>query len=462
VIIAETPWERFRKTVRVATLAGTCDQVGRLTWSAARIREAQRDGLHQLLRHAAEYSPFHRRRLAGIDLAAIDPVDLSALPLMTKTEMMDALDDVFTDRRLSRRGVEEALAVTGAEPVPILDDYVALASGGCSGRRGLFVFDRDAMTSFFAAVSRPPVGQSLAPADVGADALRIAMVAAPSAVHATGCAVALSSGGGWPVRFDPVSATLPLAEIVERLNALQPPVLGGYASMLVRLALEARAGRLQIAPAQLRSISETLLPEMRSVISHTFGVSVLDSFACTEGLVGKASADDDVFVFNTDMCIVELVDAANRPVVPGVASAKVLVTNLYNLTQPLIRYELSDVFIRQRDAADHGYLRARVQGRSDEVLKYDTADVHPIVIRSVMVRSSDVVEYQVNQTTTGIDVVVVAADGLNVDQLTAQLRRALAAAGMDGAQVAVTRVDRLEREPASGKLRRFVPLEPGR
>ena len=72
-------------------------------------------------------------------------------------------------------------------------------------------------------------------------------------------------------------------------------------------------------------------------------------------------------VFNTDLCIVELVGADNRPVTPGAPSAKVLVTNLYNVTQPLIRYELTDTFIRQPDAAEHGYLRARVQRRNDEM-----------------------------------------------------------------------------------------------
>ena len=54
----------------------------------------------------------------------------------------------------------------------------------------------------------------------------------------------------------------------------------------------------------------------------------------------------------------------------GAPSAKVLVTNLYNHVQPLIRYELTDTFIRQPKAAEHGYLRARVQGRNDDVLHY--------------------------------------------------------------------------------------------
>jgi len=99
-----------------------------------------------------------------------------------------------------------------------------------------------------------------------------------------------------------------------------------------------------------------------------------------------------------------------------------------------------------------------VQGRSDDVLRYSSADIHPIVIRSVMVRSPGVIDYQVHQATSGINVFAVATDGLDVDDLTLQLRRALADAGLGDAHVAVNRVDRLERQPASGKLRRFVPI----
>ncbi|MGB9224389.1 hypothetical protein [Mycobacterium sp.] len=450
-----TAWERFQDDVKTAVLAGMPHDIARLTWTSEQIDLAQRDGLHALLRHAVEHSPFHRRRLKGIDLSAVEPGDLSALPVMTKSEMMDALDDVFTDRRLRSRDVEAALAVTGDQPVPILDDYVALASGGCSGRRGLFVFDRPAMTSYFTALVRLPFAAPPAPGT-----LRIALVAAPSALHATGFGAALTSSDGWPARFELVPATLPLADIVTRLNTTQPFMLAGYATMLARLAHEARAGRLRITPALINPTSETLLPEMRAVISEAFGVPVIDGFACTEGMTGKATPDDDVFVLNTDMCIVELVDAANRPVPQGAPSDKVLVTNLYNLTQPLIRYELNDVFVRQPDAANHGYLRARVHGRGDDVLRYDTTDIHPIVIRSVMIRSSDVIDYQVFQIPSGIDVFVIASDVLDIDDLTEKLRRALAGAGLDRAHVAVKRVDRLERNAGSGKLRRFVPMGP--
>ncbi len=284
-------------------------------------------------------------------------------------------------------------------------------------------------------------------------------MAAPTAVHATGMLAPMMAGPGWPTRYHLVPATRPLAAIVAELNAVRPAVLGGYASMLARLAMEARAGRLQIRPDQISSSSETLLPEMRSVIRSAFDAPVLDCFACTEGLVGKTGPDDDTFAFNTDMCIVELVDADNRVVQVGVPAAKVLVTNLYNFTQPLIRYELTDTFIRVADASGHGHLRARVQGRSDEIFHYpDGTAIHPIAIRSVIVATPQIVDYQVTQTPAGVDVSVIATTGFAVDEFTSRLTRALAEMGLGRPQVSARPVDRLDRNPASGKFRRFVPL----
>jgi phenylacetate-CoA ligase len=450
-------WESFRDDVQGRMSAGVVDQFHRMTWSADRIRSAQRDSLRALLRHATENSPFHRLRLADIDIERVEPDDLSALPVMTKAQMMDSLDDVFTDRRLRRDTVESTLAATDDEPVPILDDYIALASGGCSGRRGTFVLDRAALSAFMLSVSRQPGPANPFAAAPGVQP-RIALVASPSAVHATGLLAALTRAGVTPVRSDLLPATMPVREIVDRLNTMQPAVLTGYASMLVRLAAEASAGRLRITPAAVSSTSETLLPEMRSAVRDAFGVPVLDGFGSTEGLFGKTCADDDVFVFNSDLCIVELVDADNKAVAEGVPSAKVLLTNLYNFTQPLVRYELTDSFIRQGDAADHGHLMARVQGRNDDVLHYGDVDVHPIAIRSVMVKTPEVIDYQVHQTRCGIDVFVVTTDRSHLDRLTDRLARALVAGGLRRPEVIVHAVDRLDRHPVTGKLRRFIPL----
>src|SRR5262249_6744722 len=74
-------------------------------------------------------------------------------------EMMARLGDVFTDGRLTPSMVEGALAATTTEPVPILDRYIALTSGGSSGQRGVFVMDREALAEFVGTLCRPIVAR---------------------------------------------------------------------------------------------------------------------------------------------------------------------------------------------------------------------------------------------------------------------------------------------------------------
>jgi phenylacetate-coenzyme A ligase PaaK-like adenylate-forming protein len=286
------------------------------------------------------------------------------------------------------------------------------------------------------------------------------MVSAASAVHATGSLPAWGTGGPLPLRAISVPVTLPLAEIVERLNAVQPAILYGYSSMLARLAVEQDAARLRITPMSVVTNSETLLPGQRTLIREAFGAPIVDQFGSSEGLMGMTAPDDDVLVFNSDLCIVELVDAENRPVPPGVPSAKVLLTNLYNRTQPLIRYELTDSFIQQPDAPDHGHLRAKVRGRADEVLHFEGVDIHPHIVRSVLVTSPEILDYRVQQTSSGIDVEALAVVPLDSDRVAERLVQSLSGAGLTDPAVSVRIVDHLERIPDTGKLRRFLPMTP--
>ena len=129
---------------------------------------------------------------------------------------------------------------------------------------------------------------------------------------------------------------------------------------------------------------------------------MLDTFGSHRAAHGQLDPpDDEVLVFSEDGCIVELVDADDRPVPPGTPSAAVLITSLENRLQPLIRYRLTDSFVQQPPAEGHGYLRARVEGRSDEILRFGDVLLHPLVVRSVLARTPEVVDYRVRQLRTG-------------------------------------------------------------
>jgi phenylacetate-CoA ligase len=425
----------------------------RLTWDADRVRAHQRDRLRALLRHAKAHSRFHAERLAGVDPARFELADLPSLPTMTKAEMIAGLDDLLTDPRLSRAALERHLAGL-TEATPLLDGYVVLASGGSSGERGVFAYGAGAIVDYTLGLTRAGLARLLGLGPPPPGGVPMAMVAAASPIHATRALPELFSGELLAVTSVPV--TLPLPEIVERLNRARPMLLQGYPSVLSLLATERAAGRLRIAPLAVTGSSEQFLPDARARVAAAFGGGVVDQFGSTEGVVGATAPDDAAIVLASDLAIVELVDAAGRPVPPGTSSATALVTNLMNPVQPLIRYELPDRFIRQPDAADHGHLRVTVEGRADDLLRYGDVMVHPLVLRSVLVDTPEVVEYQVTQTRRGAHVQVVAPGGINEPALGARLAAALGGPGVPGAEVTVESVAAVPRHPDTGKTKRFV------
>jgi phenylacetate-CoA ligase len=135
----------------------------------------------------------------------------------------------------------------------------------------------------------------------------------------------------------------------------------------------------------------------------------------------------------------------------------VLVTNLHNLTQPIIRYELTDRFT-PAGGGDGGFLRASVEGRSDDLFRYAEASVHPFVLGAVLLGAPAIREFQVRQTERGADVAAVIDGDFDHAAVTAALEQSLRQAGLPGPQVWIRRVEALDRDAMTGKARRFIPL----
>jgi phenylacetate-CoA ligase len=204
-------------------------------------------------------------------------------------------------------------------------------------------------------------------------------------------------------------------------------------------------------------MSEMISPGERTAIGDAFGVPVTDLFVSTEGLVGQSEPGLPVITFAGDTCIAECTDDAGDPVPDGVASAKVLVTNLHNLTLPLIRYELTDRFTPDGLSAGGG-LRAAVEGRSDDLFRYAEASVHPFVIGAVLLRDPAVREFQVRQTERGADIAAVTDGAFDSGAVAAEIEDSLRQAGLISPHVGIGRAGTLDRDPLTGKARRFIPL----
>jgi phenylacetate-CoA ligase len=216
---------------------------------------------------------------------------------------------------------------------------------------------------------------------------------------------------------------------------------------------------LHISPRRVLAIAEPLLPEARTAIQAAWDVPVGSRYGMSEGVFagfcGHGSHLPD------DLCIFEAVDSAGRAVPDGQRSARVYVTNLYNLAMPLIRFEVTDevTIVGGSCLCGSGFRRVDdPQGRLDDVFVYPGgASIHPHVFRSALGGYPQILEYQVEQTERGAYVHVVADADLDTAGVAARIEGALRAAGLHQPDVTVTRVAALGRQ-SSGKLKRFVPI----
>ena len=66
------------------------------------MREHQTAALRRLLSTAVKSSPWHARRLQGVDPGGFTVEDLRGLPTMTKADLMASFDGIVADRLLSK------------------------------------------------------------------------------------------------------------------------------------------------------------------------------------------------------------------------------------------------------------------------------------------------------------------------------------------------------------------------
>ena len=180
----------------------------RIAWSRGRLSTERRIRLRAVLRQASERSPWFRARLADLDVNRVSEEDLRRLPPMTKDDLMEHFDEIVTDRRLSLDAVERHLERATGDAY-LRGEYHAVASGGSSGRRGVFVYDWSGWRTCFLGFFRHLLDGSEAPAGP----VDMAIVAAGHPTHFSSTLTATVSGA-CGLRMHRLPVTRPTGEVV--------------------------------------------------------------------------------------------------------------------------------------------------------------------------------------------------------------------------------------------------------
>ena len=258
-----------------------------------------------------------------------------------------------------------------------------------------------------------------------------------------------------------------MAELVARLNRFQPALLTPYASMAAMLADEQEAGRLHINPVLLALSAEGLPQEEYGRIAGVFDAKVGNSYAASECMFLSSMCSEGWLHVNSDWVAFEPVDAEYQPVAPGEQSHTVLISNLANRVQPILRYDLGDSVLERPDPCPCGNLlpAIRVQGRSADVLTFRTSggDVRlpPLALTQPIEAVRGVTLFQLAQSEPErLELRLQIAPTANADtvwrEAEAGVRKVLAEHGLE--HVVVERGGEPPEQGRGGKFREVIPL----
>jgi phenylacetate-coenzyme A ligase PaaK-like adenylate-forming protein len=358
--------------------------------------------LQAMVRHARAASPFYRERYRGLP----ERVALEGLPPVSKVELMSRFDDWATDREVTRAGVERFLRTRAVGELH-RGRYSVWKSSGTSGVPGIFVQDAHAMAVYDALVAAqfqalPWTAERFARMVAGGG--RAALVTA-TRDHFAGITSWEHLRRAYPVPGGrSFSVESPMGELAPALNDYRPAVLAGYPSALAILAGERRAGRLAIEPALIWSGGEMLPAATRRAIERAFGCPVINEYGASECLSIAHECGHGALHVNADWVLLEAVDARGEPSAPGEISHTVLLTNLANWLQPVIRYDLGDRVTRLAAPCPCGSALpgVRIDGRRDDIVSLRSprgarVRLPPLALATVIEESTDVHRFQLVQ-----------------------------------------------------------------
>lgn len=375
--------------MRPTIVAGV--QLLNMAWEAWRFRRGdgvaiarrQEQRLQNLVRHARTASPYYRQLYRCL---APGPVDLQSLPPVTKRDLMAHFNEWVTDPDITLESLKrDFLSDPSLAGALYLGRYHVATTSGTSGDPAVVVHDAESWALLQLVGRRGRwrfVGRWSVLAGVFRRGLRAAGIFAGGGHF--GAAVALESARRrspfFARHFRVISVLRPLSELVAEFNDFQPTVLEGYPSALALLAAEQQAGRLSIAPVMAITTGEDLSATARADFESTFCCPIENHYGSTEFVALAFECVAGLFHVNSDWFIVEPVDKDYQPVAPGVASDTVLVTNLANRVQPLIRYDLGDRLRLATSPCPCGNRlpAITVQGRTGDLLIFDSPQGNPV------------------------------------------------------------------------------------
>ncbi|MAD12257.1 MAG: hypothetical protein CMC04_06005 [Flavobacteriaceae bacterium] len=135
-------------------------------------------------------------------------------------------------------------------------------------------------------------------------------------------------------------------DIIQKFRKKKNFYMGGYASSLYAYAKIAKDNNIKdINFRHAISWGDKVFPHYRKLFKDVFVSEILDTYACSEGLMMASQADLSYYYIMSPHVFIEILDENNNEVKDG-DLGHVVVTRLDSRAMPLIRYKPGDLAIK--------------------------------------------------------------------------------------------------------------------
>ncbi|AEI47702.1 F390 synthetase-related protein [Runella slithyformis] len=279
---------------------------------------------------------------------------LREFPLIHKEVFMQHFDEINTVGIPRTQAMQTALqAEESRDFASEINGITVGLSTGTSGKRGLFLASQTERAQWVAMVLHRVVKWSVFRRQKVAFFLR-----ANSNLY--------SSVQSSVLAFHFFDIFRKTEELVAELGYLQPDIVAAQPSLLRHLAEAQRAGNLSITPQQIISFAEVLHDDDRRIVEQTFGIPITEVYQCTEGFLGVSCAYGTLHL-NEDVAVFEKKYVGDHRFIP-------IVTDFTRTSQPIIRYEMTDILTERTVPCPCGSVLLgieRIEGRTDDVLSFE-------------------------------------------------------------------------------------------
>ncbi len=147
-----------------------------------------------------------------------------------------------------------------------------------------------------------------------------------------------------------------IGKYIRTINLFEPEIIRGYAGSLFELCKYAEQKNITLyRPKIVVSAAENLSEHMRNVIESNFQTKVYNFYGSREVSNIAGECNEGLLHSFQFWNYIEVVDKNDQPVNEG-EEGRVIVTNLFNYSMPLIRYEIGDMAILGSEKCSCGHI----------------------------------------------------------------------------------------------------------